>query len=50
MCYKNILENVEKLMFVSECNKTQKRCNKVVGNDVHVPEFAFNCYRTIKIV
>ena len=50
MYYKVILEKAKTLKFISECNKTQKRCNKVVGNDVHVPEFVFNCYRTIKNV
>ena len=46
MCDKVILENGEMLMFVSDCYKNQKLCNKAVETYRHALEFVPDCYKT----
>ena len=37
------------LMFVPNCYKNQKMCNKAIANYAHVWEFVPNCYKTQKV-
>ena len=46
MCGKVLLENGGTLMFVPDCHKITKMCNKSVDNYVHALEFAPDCYQT----
>ena len=46
MCDKAILENGGTLKSVSDCQKNQKMCNKVVDNYSHALEFLLQCYKT----
>ena len=50
MCDKAILENGGTLKSVSDCQKNQKMCNKVVDNYSHALEFLLQCYKTKKCV
>ena len=45
---KVILENGEASMFVPDCYKYQKMCNKALDNYPHALRFVSDCYKTQK--
>ena len=49
MCDRVILENGGTLMFVPDCYKNQKICNKAADNYPHALEFVPDCFKTQKM-